>query len=453
MKIFSSVILVSLFCFFSFIITTVWASDDQGAVHVISVTGTVEHGLATYIERAVGEAEQAGARAIVLEINTLGGRVDSALRIKDAFIHSETPTIALVTGRAISAGAFIAIAADSIYMSATASIGAAQVVTGEGQPASEKAQSFFRAEMAATAEAKGRDPNIARAMVDPDVEIEGVVETGKLLTLTAIEAAELDFIDGVAESLQEALAQEGIEGGSIIRVPRNWAERAAGFLTDPTISSLLLTLGFLGLLVEVTTAGWGVPGSLGLLSLGLFFGGHLVAQVAGLESILLFVVGLVLLAVEIFVIPGFGIAGLTGFAALLAGIVLAFPGWQEGLQSLGIALGVTAVVSLILLRYLPRSRLWRRLVLSTAQRREIGYVGVPDYQMLQDKEGWSVTPLRPAGTAEVDGERYDVVAEGEFIPAAAPIRIVRVEGRRIIAREIEREAGTSAQKPDSDQGS
>src|SRR5690606_34845138 len=237
-------------------------------------------------------------------INTFGGRVDSATRIKDAVTAMPVPVVAFVTQRAWSAGALIALGARYVAMAPGTSIGAA-----EPRTADEKTISALRKEFEAAAEARGRDPLVAGAMVDADIEIEGLVEKGQVLTLSAQQARELNFIDFVGVRRAEVMEAFGVVASDWIDMEPNWSERVARFLTDPTVSSILLTLGFLGLLTEMTSPGWGVPGTGGVIALALFFGARFLAGLAGYEMILLFVGGLLLILLELFVIPGFGVAG------------------------------------------------------------------------------------------------------------------------------------------------
>lgn len=408
-----------------------------GPVYVIPIEGTIDEGLAAFVERALAEARDAGAVAVLLEINTFGGRVDSATRIKDGLTAMPVPVVAFVTQRAWSAGALIALGARYIAMAPGTSIGAA-----EPRPADEKVISALRKEFEAAAEARGRDPLIAGAMVDADVEIEGVVEKGQVLTLSAQQARELNFIDFVGVRRAEVMEVFGVTATDLVDMEPNWAERVARFLTDPTVSSILLTLGFLGLLTEITSPGWGVPGTAGVTALSLFFGARFLAGLAGSEMILLFFAGLVLIALELFVIPGFGIAGVGGIAAILASIYFSFPDSATALKSLALSLFAAIVLGAVVLRFLPRSRAWQRLVLSaTVEEAEEDRLFREAMELEQipvavGKVGKAVTPLRPAGVIDVAGERFDAMTDGEFVEPGTPVRIVRVEGRKIVVRRL-----------------
>ncbi|MFY9942865.1 MAG: hypothetical protein WAK57_11880, partial [Desulfobacterales bacterium] len=313
-------------------------------VYVAPIEGTIDLGLAPFVVRMLTEATDAGAAAVILEINTFGGRVDAAVLIRDALLNAKIRTVAFVNKRAISAGALIGLAAETIVMADGATIGAATPVKmGEPgaspQPVEEKTVSYVRKEFSATAEARKRPPLIAEAMVDADVEIPGVSEKGKLLTLTTDEAITHKVADFRAQTIERLLDQVDLGGAEVRRVSPNWAEDLVRFLTGPIISSLLITIGMLGIILEIRTPGFGVPGGLGIASLALFFWGHWLVQLAGWEELLLLGAGMVLLVLEVFFIPGFGIAGALGIGALLASFSLSLIGdgvtWDFVLRAVG----------------------------------------------------------------------------------------------------------------------
>jgi membrane-bound serine protease (ClpP class) len=422
-------------------------------VYVAAIEGMIDAGLAGYVRRVIGEAERAGAAALVLEVDTFGGRVDAAVVIRDALLGTTLDTVAFVDGRAISAGALVALAAQRITMAPGATIGAAAPVeigaSGPPQPAGEKTVSYLRKEFRATAELRDRPADVAEAMVDADVAIPGVIDRGKLLTLTTGEALELGVADDRADDLDAVLARLGLAGAEVRHPTPNWAEALLRVLTHPAMSSLLLTLGTLGLLIEIRTPGFGVPGIVGLLSLVLFFWAHWLLRLVGWEEVALLVVGLVLLALEAFVIPGFGIAGVLGIASLLAGLGLSLVGagvtptrmlgaFVQVLLSLLLALGGAAV----LLRFLPRLPIGRRLVLATGLPSELP-VGPPPEPVLPrpGARGTTTSPLRPAGIADIGGARIDVVSDGGWVAPGEPVEVVRVEGRHVVVRRAARVEG------------
>ena len=418
----------------------------RSVVYVAPIEGMIDLGLAPFVQRVLDEAAAAGASAVILEINTFGGRVDAAVLIRDALLNARVKTVAFVNKRAISAGALISLAAERIVMADGGTIGAATPVQmGQGeapQSVSEKTVSYVRKEFRSTAEARKRPPLIAEAMVDSDVVIEGLVEKGKLLTLTTDEALTHKIADFRANSIDSVLKQLELQGAETRRLAPNWAEAFVRFLTNPIVSSLLMTVGMLGIIIELRTPGFGLPGGLGIISLALFFWGHWLVQLAGWEELLLFASGLVLLVLEIFVIPGFGIAGVLGIGALLAGLSLSLIGggasWEFILTAVSrvvFSLLFAAAASLLLFRYLPRLPFGRRLILDTGLSSGSGYASAPDADRTWlGKSGTTLTPLRPAGIADIDGQRLDVVSDGEFIDHGAPITVSRVDGNRIVVR-------------------
>lgn len=405
--------------------------ERSGVVWVVPVQGAIDLGLASFVERSIKEALEAGAVLILVEVNTFGGRVDAATEIRDLLVNSRVPTAAFVSERAWSAGALITLAAESIWMRPGSSIGAAQPI-----PADAKTVSALRAEFEATAERMGRDPMIAAAMVDVDVEVEGLVPRGEILTLTANRALDIGYAEGLAASRQQVLEALGVADRPVIVSEPNWAENIARFLSDATVSQLLLTLGFMGLIAEATSPGLGVPGAIGLISLALFYGGRLIVGLAGWEHLFILVVGLILIAMEIFVIPGLGIAGIVGAGAIVSSLVLSFGGWEEALRSLGISMAIALAGAYFFWRYGRRSGWWGRVVLSARLGQSESDLSARDYTGYIGKEGVALTTLRPVGTVEVEGEPIDAVSESGYVAAGRPVVVRRVEAARVVVREV-----------------
>lgn len=420
-------------------------------VYVAPVEGVIDLGLAPFVRRVLDEAAAAGAAAVILEVNTFGGRVDAAVLIRDALLGSRVRTVAFVNKRAISAGALISLAAERIAMADGGTIGAATPVElgapgAPAQPVAEKTVSYMRKEFRATAESRKRPPLLAEAMVDADVEIPGVIAKGKLLTLTTAEALQHGLADVRADSLPAVLAALDLAGAEVRRATQTWAETLVRFLTHPVVSSLLMTIGVLGLIVELRTPGFGVPGTLGVASLALFFWGHWLVRLAGWEELLLVGAGVVLLAIELFVTPGFGVIGVLGLAALLGGLGLSLVGagatWTVVLAALGRVAGsllAALVASFVILRFLPRLPWGRRLVLETDLAAREGFASAPEADRAWlGKQGTAASPLRPSGIATIEGERVDVVSDGDFIDAGEPVAVIRVDGNRIVVRRLAR---------------
>jgi membrane-bound serine protease (ClpP class) len=419
---------------------------QEAIVYRVPVTGTIELGIAPFIKRAIAEAEAAGARAVILDVNTLGGRVDAALQIIDAISAASVPVYAFVDPRAISAGALISISTDSVFMVADATMGASTVVDAEGSKVSEKAQSVMRAQFRALAERRGLDPRIGEAMVDETIAIEGVVEEGQLLTLTAQEAERVGYGIEVT-GFDDVLARLGITGAEIVRPRANWAESLVRFLSNPLVAPILLSIGVLGLVIEIKTPSFGLAGTVGLASLAAFFGSHLIIGLAGWEEVILLVAGLIALGIEVFVVPGFGIAGVISIACIGTAMFLALlgslPTWADVARAAGVlatSLGIIGVAIYLVVRNLPTSDRWRGIFLRTASAAAEGFVSNEFRDDLIGRVGVALTDLHPGGTVRLDGERLDVVTEGDYVARGTQVRIMRSEGYRLVVTPLDRPA-------------
>lgn len=411
-------------------------------VYRVPVQGTIENGLAPYIARAIAEARAAGAAAVVLDIDTPGGRVDAAERIVDAIQGAGLPVYAFVNPRAYSAGAMIALAAgNGIWISPIGVLGAATPVDGQGTKGSEKIVSAMRAAFRSLAEANGLDPRVAEGMVDETIEIPGIKPAGQLLTLSSSEALATGFAKGQADSFEAMLQAAGLAEASVTEVPVNWAEKVVRFLTSPLVAPMLLSLGMLGLVFEIKSGAFGVGGLVSLASLGAFFGSHLLLGLAGWEELLMLGLGAVAIGIEVFLLPGFGVAGILGIVLVAASVILALvgnlPTMADFLQAgiiLGASLLISTAVFIAWMRHLPNSTRFTGLFLRSATNASEGFISAPVRSDLIGKVGTALTDLRPSGTAVIEGERVDVVTEGDFAKAGATLRVVRSEGYRHVVR-------------------
>ncbi len=417
----------------------------QQKVYVAYIDGEIDLGLAPYISRVIADAEENEAAAIIFKINTFGGRVDAATQIKDAIMGTDRFTIAFINNRAISAGALIAISCGKIIMVTGSSIGAATVVDQTGEKVGEKYQSYMRSEMRSTAEKNGRRTDIAEGMVDERIIIPGLVDSTQLITLTSIEAYEYGIADTILNNIDEVLAYFNLEDFETVAQTSNWAEDVVRFLNNPIISSILIMIGFFGLLAEIKSPGWGLPGTAALIALTLFFGSAYILQLASIIEILLFVIGLGLILLEVFVIPGFGVAGISGIILIIASLFLSMVGEDPFLDmhavsmaiiQLSVALLLSLVFIFLLAKYLPKSNIFKKFVLSEEERSIAGYTSRKDAKEFLGAKGVSLTTLRPAGTAEINGKRVDVVTDSEYIEKGKNIEVIEVDGMRIVVREI-----------------
>ncbi len=417
------------------------AGAQTEIVYRVPVSGVIELGLAPFVGRAIREAEAAGASAVILDIETPGGRVDAAQKIVKAVSQSSVPVYAFVNLHAWSAGAMIALAADSIYMGPVSSIGAATPVIGDGQKASEKIVSAMRGEFRALAEARGIDPRLAEAMVDESIQVEGIIEEGKLLTLTGNEAVELGFASAEVGSWDDLLERLGLAGAYVETASINWAERLVRFLSHPVVAPILLSMGMLGLIIEIKTPTFGVAGLVGLTSFAAFFGSHLLIGLAGWEEIILLGAGIIALGIEVFVVPGFGIAGAVSILFISGAVFLALignlPSWSNVVEASAI-LSMAAILVIAgiytLVRQLPARA--GGVFLMAATDRGKGYVAAPARVDLVGAEGVAATDLHPSGIAIVGSERLDVVSEGGFITKGDRVRVIRSEGYRHVVTRV-----------------
>lgn len=400
------------------------AAPAAGRVYAVAVKDTVEPGLAGIVGNALRRAEAEGAAGLALVVDTPGGQVDAAVRIRDALLRARVPTVAFVEGRAVSAGALIALAAEKVYMAPGSQMGDAEPI-----PYSDKAVAYVAGEFKAVAEARGRDPQVAAAMVDKALN----KETGKPLTLSYREAQRAGMADGEARDLAEALARAGLPG-TVVWYEPSLSEQAARFLTQPLVAVLLLVIGVTAAAIEFVKPGVTLPGLIAVVALGAFFASHyLLGSVTWLE-VGLVLLGLLLLAVEIFV-PGFGVFGVAGIVSVLAGVFLSAPtrtlaAWYAAIT----LLGATVAGAFLVYRF-SRHGLGHWLTLQTRLDTPHGYV--PQRQALAEltgARGTALTPLRPAGVALFGEQRVDVVTEGEFLPAQTAVVVLKVEGTRVVVR-------------------
>lgn len=455
-----------------------WAGDD--IVIVVPVKGEIDVGTSHLVRRAVESAKAAGAKLIVFELDTPGGRVDNALEISEAIEGAGVPTIAYVTRWAASAGALIALSCDKIVMAPGSLIGAAEPIA-EDDTHQAKYVAALRAEFQARAEKKHYPWLLAVAMVDKEIEVyqddvddekvlmmpddeerarrEGkrvkqlrvVNPAGKLLCLSAEDAVALGLAERLTSLETDLLHQQGLKEPRTITIDINWSENLVRFLTQSLVTGLLILIGIICLLAELKAPGASFPGVLGVLCFAAVFFGHHLAGLANYTEILLFVVGVLLIGIEIFILPGSMIVGVPGVILAMAGLVLSLQGfvvpdpnkvWQvERLRDnffvLACSFGGAMVGFLAIAKYLPKSPVLKRLILSTEITSEEG--GMPtDLKRteLVGRYGVAMTPLRPSGKIELDGRTLDVVTEGDSVDKGAAVQVVKVDGPSIVVAPV-----------------
>nr|WP_229704157.1 nodulation protein NfeD [Lysinibacillus alkalisoli] len=417
------------------------AEAKSNVIYHIPIHEDIEKGLHAFLQRAFKEAEQNQADAIILDIHTPGGFTNAAGNIAKLMDATNIRTIAYINKDALSAGAFLALHADEVYMTPNGTMGAAGIIEQSGKDADKKVQSAWIKQMKAAAETKaGKDPIYAMAMADKDIDLPELGSPkGEFLTLSAKEAEQVKYSQGTAATLQDVLQATQLNDHEMIQVEPTFFEHVARFITNPIVIPILLSIASLGLIIELYSPGFGISGAMGLISLVLFFFGHLVAGFAGYETILLFILGAALIGAEFF-IPG-GIVGIIGIGAVIASIVMAGADVTHMLISVLIAISVAIVGMVIIMKVFGKKlTILNNLVLKDATTTEDGYVSNVNRIDLIGRTGKTVTPLRPSGIMDIQGERLDVVSEGAYIEAGKMVVIIKVEGSRIVVREEREEA-------------
>jgi membrane-bound serine protease (ClpP class) len=407
-------------------------------VEVVDVDNEINAGMAHRVASAVDDARKNGASALLVRINTDGGSVDDAIDISQSLTDAGIPTIAFITGRAWSAGALIAMSCDKIVMEPGSALGAALPITigpnGEN-PVDQKMIAAFRSKMEGLAQAHHRDTQIAAGFVDPETVIPGLKKKGQILSLNPKQARDHGYADAIESTDEGALAFAGFGGSRVVVSQPTWGEQIAEFVAQPAVSGMLLTIGFLGILIEMQTMHL-IAGIIGFAALALFFGAHVVAGTSNWVITALFALGVLGLLFEFHVLPGHGISGLIGSGLILASIVFAFGSgvWILGLWTTAISLIVSIVIFIVLLRWLPESALGRKFAFAGTQSASEGYVAAHALTELVGKDGVAESMLRPAGVVLIEGRRYQVQTEGDFVPPQTKVVVHRVQGSTIVVK-------------------
>ncbi|MEL6703800.1 MAG: NfeD family protein [Bacteroidota bacterium] len=423
---------------------------SDGSVYEVPIEGMIDNALARYLDRALTDAEANDAALVVMHIDTFGGLVDAADEIRKRLLDTPIPTVAFIDRNAASAGALISFAADKIVMAPGSSIGAATAVDGAGEKAPEKIQSYMRGLMRSTAEANGRDPDLAEAMVDERIVVEGVVDEGELLTLSTSEAVSLGLADAEAPTLDALLKLLAVDDQALVEHRASRPEQILRFLGSPVVASILMLMMMGGLYFELQTPGVGFAGAMAFVGASMFFAPHYLLGLVESWEIVLFSVGVLLLFAEIFVVPGFGVAGILGivctvgalFAALVPNVGLDFPdGLAMARASATLAATLVLLVALAfsLGRMLPTSKRFGALVLNPELTAAEGYTSAASDDGLLGLTGRTLTGLRPAGVAELGSQRVQVVSQGTFIDEGVEVEVVSVRGARVEVKPVVRE--------------
>ena len=404
------------------------------------------------LDKAIEQATAQDADILFMELNTFGGELDAADKMRTALLECPIPTIVFINKNAASAGALISIACDSIYMAPGSSIGAASVVDQTGQVLPDKYQSYMRSLMRSTAEMNGRDPDIAQAMVDPDVEIPGVSEKGKVLTFTTSEAVEHGFCQAEAKDMAEVLEIAGIQSYTIENQEETWIDKIISFLINPIVSGILIMFIIGGIYFEMQAPGIGFALLVAVVAALLYFAPHYLEGLAAHWEILLFIVGLGLLFLEIFVVPGFGVTGVSGIILMVASLILTM------IFNIGFDFSFSAPELFIKYMFLVFAAcfagfflsLWLgkklisadtrygSLALKTKMDTTDGYVA-QDMHLAKyvGKQGIASTLMRPVGKIEIEGEYLDATSEVGFIEKDEPVEVTRFENAQLFVKRIQ----------------
>ncbi len=448
-----------------------------GLVYIIPVKDMIERGLLFAFRRGLEEAEANHADAVILDMDTPGGKLDAAEQMVLLLLNAPMRTVTFVNPRAISAGAIISFATDDIYMTSVGLIGDAMPIMMSPLPMGgaqavpddlkEKVMSPTIALVRSAAQAKGHDPELGEAMIRPEAGFKigdrVICPEGQLLTLTAQDAIEPLreggaplLAAGIVPNMDELLKTIGHANSRVVTVSITTAEKIARVIEGFPMSSILLALGLLGLYVEFKVPGLGFAGIAGLLSLAVWFWGHHIAGLSSILELTLFSIGVALFLTEIFIIPGFGYTGIAGVLLMVTAMLMSmvhltptpppvdlpaitFPMvmWRQSIFNLGFALVLTCVCGLLLARFLPKTNAFQHFQLNSANSSAAGYVAATTPVNLVGRRGLALTPLHPAGIGNFDGERIDVVARGTFIPQNSPIVVAEARGNRIIVDQIQ----------------
>jgi membrane-bound serine protease (ClpP class) len=400
---------------------------------------------------AIEEAEKKNADLILIHLNTYGGMLESADSIRTKILNTKIPVWVFIDHNAASAGALISIASDSIYMVPGATIGAATVVDQQGEVVADKYQSYMRAMMRSTAEATGRDPNIAQAMVDPRIKIENVIDSGSVLTFTANEALQNGFCEAIVDSEKELLELNGITDYEIVEQELTGMDRFIGFLISPIVSGILIMIIIGGIYFELQSPGVGFPLVAAIVAALLYFAPLYMEGLADNWEILLFIGGIILIAIEIFALPGFGVSGILGVVLVITGLTLSLIG-NVGLDFSGVNfvaiitslfLVITSIfLSLIISFFVTKSifsdnRLFGSLALEAVQSTDEGFTSSNKvYESMLGQQGFAHSVLRPSGKVIINDDIYDATSLAGYIEKGEAIEVVRYETSQLFVRKI-----------------
>lgn len=446
----SAVLLVLLVMLCNHVFAFKIDSLKQYKIYVFEIKEEIAPPVLRRTQIAFREARENKSDIIIVHMNTYGGQLDAADSIRSIIMYSDIPVVVFIDNNAASAGALISIACDSIYMRSGASIGAATVVNQNGEPMPDKYQSYMRSLMRSTAQASGRDPQIAQAMVDPSIKINGITDTNKILTFTSAEAMQYGYCEGEASSIKEVIQLLGIKEYTIVEQELSALDKLISFLISPVVSGILIMMIIGGIYFEVQAPGIGLPLGIAVTGAVLYFAPLYLEGLAANWEILLFIGGLALIALEIFVIPGFGVTGVSGIVLVLAGLVLSmlnnsgfdftFTSSEDILTAFSvviIAIFMTVISGVYFSQKLLSSNRFAALSLMDQQKSSEGFTVINDKtKLLLHKEGVALTILRPSGNVDIEGVMYQATAQTGYIEKGERVKVIGLIHNQVVVEQV-----------------
>ena len=443
-----------ILCFLSVLIYPSVAQTDSSKttkVYTFSIKEMIAPPVWRTTKNAINEAIELESDLIIIHMNTYGGMLDAADSIRTKILNTKIPVYVFIDKNAASAGALISIACDSIYMASGASIGAATVVNQQGEQMPDKYQSYMRSMMRATAEAKGRDPKIAQAMVDPKIYVAGISDSGQVLTFTTSEAIKHGFCEAETASIEEVIKTSGIKNYKLVKQELTATDEIIGFLINPMISGVLIMIIMGGIYFELQSPGIGFPIAAAFVAALLYFAPLYLEGLANHWEILLFLAGIILLIIEIFAIPGFGVAGVLGIVFMITGLTLSMvENMGQGLFDYDfslviksffvvvIAFFISMVASIWLSQKMFTTNTFGQLALVKTQKSGEGYTtATSEYLEMKGKTGVAMTILRPSGKIIIDGDMFDATAITGYIEKDNKVEVVDYQTGQLVVRKLE----------------
>ncbi|MCG8307477.1 MAG: nodulation protein NfeD [Cytophagales bacterium] len=426
------------------------ARANEKKVFLMKIDAEIDPRTNRYSELALEEAVNIDAHLVIIEMDTYGGAVNDADDIRTRVLEFEKPIVVFINKDAASAGALISIACDSIYMAPGASIGAATVVVPTGQAAPDKYQSYMRSIMRSTAEANGRNPRIAEAMVDQEIEIDSITEAGKVLTFSTSEAIKYNFCEAEVKNIDDVIKRQGIDDYELVEFELSAAEKIIKIFLNPFVSGILILVIIGGIYFELQTPGVGFPLIAAIVAATLYFVPYYLNGLAANWEIIVFFVGVILLLVEVFVIPGFGVAGISGIFLIVGSLILVmlnndyfdFSFVEAGDITKAAAATLSGMLASVILMFfggvrLTRSSVFKRISLEDTQQKSEGYTSNFNEQSYLGMRGKTYTVLRPSGKIFVNGELKDAFTRGEFIEKDRTVEVIDDSGTSLKVKEID----------------